>query len=676
MVKQSTANTLEVAQAVKTELAPITAGLPEGMRLGIAFDSSRFIERSIEEVFKTLWQALLLVLVVTFLFLRSVRATVIPLVTIPVSLVGAFIFIYALGFSVNVLTLLALVLAIGLVVDDAIVMLENIHRRIEAGMDPRRAAFEGSREIAFAVVAMTLTLATVFAPLAYMSGNTGRLFREFALAVSAAVLVSGFVALSLSPMMCSRMLAQEATHGRLYRLSEHVFERIHAAYRRLLAAALAVRTLVILFGVLVGAASGVLATRIPSELAPIEDRGTIIGIISAPEGATMTYTDRYARRVETLLAEVPEIQGYLAEASAYPGIVNLDSDLKLDKPDLRVTVDRDKAADVGVEVAAIGTTLETLLGGRQVTRFKRGGEQYDVVVQITDEERRVPADLGSIYVRGRDGQLVQLDNLVSVKETVAAKELNYFNRLRAATVQGNVAPGYTLGDALGFLEKTANEVLPPTARTDLDGQSREFRESSTALHLTFGLALVFIYLVLAAQFESFIDPFVILLTVPLGITGALVALKLSGGTLNVYSEIGLVMLIGLITKNGILIVEFANWLRSRGYDAMAAVQEAAVLRLRPILMTTSAMILGALPLALAGGPGAESRAPIGWVIVGGLSFGTLLTLFVIPTAYTLLARRDRATGTEAYEPSPAPGPAALADRFRSPQSRREWAQRR
>jgi len=676
VVKQSTANTLEVAQAVKTELAPITAGLPEGMRLGIAFDSSRFIERSIEEVFKTLWQALLLVLVVTFLFLRSVRATVIPLVTIPVSLVGAFIFIYALGFSVNVLTLLALVLAIGLVVDDAIVMLENIHRRIEAGMDPRRAAFEGSREIAFAVVAMTLTLATVFAPLAYMSGNTGRLFREFALAVSAAVLVSGFVALSLSPMMCSRMLAQEATHGRLYRLSEHVFERIHAAYRRLLAAALAVRTLVILFGVLVGAASGVLATRIPSELAPIEDRGTIIGIISAPEGATMTYTDRYARRVETLLAEVPEIQGYLAEASAYPGIVNLDSDLKLDKPDLRVTVDRDKAADVGVEVAAIGTTLETLLGGRQVTRFKRGGEQYDVVVQITDEERRVPADLGSIYVRGRDGQLVQLDNLVSVKETVAAKELNYFNRLRAATVQGNVAPGYTLGDALGFLEKTANEVLPPTARTDLDGQSREFRESSTALHLTFGLALVFIYLVLAAQFESFIDPFVILLTVPLGITGALVALKLSGGTLNVYSEIGLVMLIGLITKNGILIVEFANRLRSRGYDAMAAVQEAAVLRLRPILMTTSAMILGALPLALAGGPGAESRAPIGWVIVGGLSFGTLLTLFVIPTAYTLLARRDRATGTEAYEPSPAPGPAALADRFRSPQSRREWAQRR
>ena len=764
VVKQSTANTLEVAQAVKAELAPITTGSPEGMRLGIAFDSSLFIERSIEEVFKTLWQALLLVLCVTFLFLRSVRATVIPLVTIPVSLIGAFIFVYALGFSVNVLTLLALVLAIGLVVDDAIVMLENIHRRIEAGMDPRRAAFEGSREIAFAVVAMTLTLATVFAPLAYMSGNTGRLFREFALAVSAAVLVSGFVALSLSPMMCSRMLAPRGAHGRLYDVSERVFERIHAAYRRLLAAALAVRPLVILFGVLVAAASGILATRIPSELAPIEDRGTIIGIISGPEGATMAYTDRYARRIETMLAEVPEVAGYfmvvapgldrpspvnvamafvslkpweertrkqqaiaadlvpklqslpgvlafpinpaplgqsfrqtpiqfviqgssypelqafverlMAEASAYPGIVNLDSDLKLNKPELRVTVDRDKAADVGVEIAAIGTTLETLLGGRQVTRFKREGEQYDVVIQIAEDERRVPADLGSIYVRGQDGTLIQLDNLVGVKETVAAKELNHFNRLRAAILQGNVAPGYTLGDALGFLEKTAAEVLPATARTDLDGQSREFRESSAALYLTFGLALVFIYLVLAAQFESFIDPFVILLTVPLGVAGALGALKLSGGTLNVYSEIGLVMLIGLITKNGILIVEFANRLRSRGYDSMAAVQEAAALRLRPILMTTSAMILGALPLALAGGPGAESRAPIGWVIVGGLSFGTLLTLFVIPTAYTLLARRDRATGTDAYEPSPAPEPAALADRFRSAQSRREWAQRR
>ncbi|MGH8568329.1 MAG: efflux RND transporter permease subunit, partial [Gammaproteobacteria bacterium] len=543
VVKQSTANTLEVAQAVKAELAHITAGLPEGMRLGIAFDSSLFIERSIEEVFKTLWQALLLVLCVTFLFLRSVRATVIPLVTIPVSLVGAFIFVYALGFSVNVLTLLALVLAIGLVVDDAIVMLENIHRRIEAGMDPRRAAFEGSREIAFAVVAMTLTLATVFAPLAYMSGNTGRLFREFALAVSAAVLVSGFVALSLSPMMCSRMLAQGAAHGRLYQLSERVLERINAAYRRLLAATLAARPLVVLVGVLVGVASGLMVTQTPSELAPVEDRGTIIGIVSGPEGATMAYTDRYARRIETLLAEIPEIAGYfmvvapgldrpspvnfamafvslkpweerarkqqaiaadlapklmslpgvlafpinpaplgqsfrqtpiqfviqgssypelqafverlMAEASAYPGIVNLDTDLKLNKPELRVTVDRDKAADVGVEIAAIGTTLETLLGGRQVTRFKREGEQYDVVTQMAEDERRVPADLGSVYVRGRDGRLVQLDNLMTVKETVAAKELNHFNRLRAAILQGNVAPGYTLGDALGFLEKTA-----------------------------------------------------------------------------------------------------------------------------------------------------------------------------------------------------------------------------
>ncbi len=727
VVKQSTANTLEVAQAVKNELPAITASLPPGMQLRVAYDSALFIERSIEEVFYTLGQALLLVLAVTFVFLRSVRATLIPFVTIPVSLIGAFIFIYAFGFTVNVLTLLALVLAIGLVVDDAIVMLENIYRRIEQGMAPVRAAFEGSREIAFAVIAMTLTLATVFAPLAYMSGNTGRLFREFALAVSAAVMVSGFVALTLTPMMCSKMLVARSAHGWIYTASERWLASLTLAYRKVLTAALKHRGMVLLGVLGVAAMSAVLFTELKSELAPIEDRSIIIASVSAPEGATMAYTDRYARRIEDILSRIPEVKGYfmvvapglqrpnpvnsalafinlkpwsertlsqqelaaalqpklfslpgvlafpsnppslgqsfasrpvqfVVQANSYAelqtlvdalvnkgqqfaGLVNLDVDLKLNKPQLRIAVNRDKAADVGVEVAEIGRTLETLLGGRQVTRFKREGEQYDVIVKVADAERRTPDDLTSIYVRGGAGQLVQLDNVVAVTETVAPVALNHFNRLRAAIISAGIAPGYSLGDGLRFLEETAKEVLPPAARTDLDGQSREFRESSTTLYTTFALALIFIYLVLAAQFESFIDPLVILLTVPLAVAGALLALKASGGTLNVYSQIGLVMLVGLITKNGILIVEFANQLQGRGHARLDAVIEAAGLRLRPILMTTFAMILGAAPLALAVGAGAESRQPIGWVIVGGLSLGTLLTLFVIPTAYTLLARR-------------------------------------
>ncbi len=729
VVKQSTANTLEVAAAVRAELPAIEQGLPAGMQLRIAFDSARFIESSIAEVFATLWQALVLVLAVTFLFLGSLRATLIPFVTIPVSLIGSFIFLYALGFTVNILTLLALVLAIGLVVDDAIVMLENIYRRIEAGVPPLRAAFEGSREIAFAVIAMTLTLATVFAPLSYMSGDTGRLFREFALAVSAAVLVSGFVALTLSPMMCARMLSRTAHEGWFHRQFSRAVLRLTAGYRGLLAATLRRRPRVVLAGLGVAGVGAALFMGLKSELAPIEDRSIIVGIISGPEGATMAYTDRYARRIERFLDEIPEVKGYfmvvapglerpnpvnfamafvnlkprkersrtqqaiatalqprlfglpgvlafpvnppalgqsfrhapvqfvvqgqsyaeidrivarmLERARRYPGLVNLDTDLKLNKPQLRVEVDRDKAANVGVEVEAIGRALETLLGGRRVTRFKRKGEQYEVIVKIEDQARRTPTDLTTIAVRGSGGRMVQLDNLVTVSEGAAPKQLNHFNRLRAAILSANVAPDHTLGEALAFLDGIAREVLPASARTDLDGQSRELRESGATLYLTFALALVFIYLVLAAQFESFIDPAIILCTVPLAVTGALAALYWSGGTLNVYSQIGLVMLVGLITKNGILIVEFANQLQERGQGLFDAVIEAAALRLRPILMTTLAMTLGAIPLALASGAGAESRQPIGWVIVGGLVFGTLLTLFVIPTAYSLLARPRR-----------------------------------
>ncbi|HEY4485215.1 MAG TPA: efflux RND transporter permease subunit, partial [Nitrospiria bacterium] len=719
VVKQSTANTLGVAKAVKSELPKLAAGLPAGMKLQIGFDSSVFIDESIKSVFETLAEALALVVLVIFLFLRSARATLIPFVTIPVSLIGAFIFVYALGFSVNVLTLLALVLAIGLVVDDAIVMLENIYRRIEQGMPPVQAAYEGSKEIAFAVLAMTITVAAVFVPVAFMTGTTGRLFREFALTVSAAVIVSGFVALTLTPMMCSKLLRHERQHGRLYRLIEHAIERLNAGYRSGLTRSLNHRMLILSAGAAAAGMIVILFLSLRAELSPLEDRGIIIGVLLAPEGSTMAYTDSYARQVESFYNQVPEIDRFfmvvapglerpnpvtsafsfvmlkpwsergrkqqqivgelmpklfglpgvmafainppslgqsfrnppvmfvvqantyaelqtlvntlLNKAREFPGLVNMDSDLKLNKPQFTVTLDREKASDVGVQVETVGRTLETLLGGRQVTRFKREGEQYDVIVKVADKDRTNPDDLSAIYVRGDSGQLIQLSNLIHVNETVAPKELNHFNRLRAATISANLAPGVALGDALAFLEKASSEVLPPGTQTALDGQSREFKESGASMYIAFALALVFLYLVLAAQFESFIDPFIIMLSVPLAVAGALLSLKLTGNSLNVYSQIGMVMLVGLIAKNGILIVEFANQLQERGRTLHDAVVEAATLRLRPILMTTAAMILGVVPLALAHGAGAESRQQIGWVIVGGLLLGTLLTLFVIPT---------------------------------------------
>ncbi|MCA1925422.1 MAG: efflux RND transporter permease subunit [Thiobacillus sp.] len=738
IVKQSTANTLAVARAVKAELPRIEAGLPEGMALRVGFDSSIFIEKSIDAVYQTMIEAMVLVVAVIFLFLRNWRATLIPFVTIPVSLIGAFIFLYAMGFTLNVLTLLGLVLAIGLVVDDAIVMLENIYRHIEEGMRPYDAAMKGAREIGFAVVAMTLTLAAVFAPLAFAEGNTGKLFTEFALTVAAAVLVSGFVALTLTPMMASKLLRHEPAHNALFNFGERVLGGLNAAYTRGLTRTLRHPILVALvFALVAGAAWGLLKS-LKSELAPTEDRGFFIGFMLAPEGSTLQYTDAYARQLESLYQSVPEVntafvvvapglerpnpvnsalsfvmlkpweertrsqmditaelgpkmfmgmpgvlafpinppslgqnfrnpplqfvvqapsyeelnsavEALMAKVREYPGFANPDTDLKLNKPQLRVAINRDKAAQMGVGVDTIGRTLETLLGGREVTRYKQAGEQYNVKVQLDPAARATPDDLTALYVRGRDGSLTALSNLVAVKEAVAPKELNHFNRQRAAIISANIAPGYTLGEALAFMDQAAKETLPKNTRTALDGQSREFAESGATLAVVFALALVIIYLVLAAQFESFISPFIILLTVPLAATGALLALKLTGATLNVYSQIGLVMLVGLITKHGILIVEFANQLRARGKRKVDAVIEAASLRLRPILMTTAAMVLGAVPLAVATGAGAESRSPIGWVIVGGLLLGTLLTLFVIPVAYTLLTRER----LPAAQPAPA-----------------------
>ncbi len=725
IVKQSTANTLAVAQAVKSELPKISAALPPGMQIAVAFDTSVFIEKSISSVYTVMAEALALVVLVIFFFLRSMRATLIPFVTIPVSLIGAFFLIWIMGFSINVLTLLGIVLAVGLVVDDAIVVLENIHRHIEDGMSPVEAALTGGREIAFAVVAMTVTLAAVFAPLAFSTSNTGRLFLEFALTVASAVVVSGFVALTLTPMMCSKLLRRERSHGRLYNVLEGFFAALGSGYERLLRWSLAHRLSIVAVFVLVAAGGGVLFLTIKSELSPLEDRGFFLGVMAAPEGATKEYTDGYARIWEKIYSEVPEINSYfvvvapgldrpnpvnfalsfvrlsdwsersrktqeitasiapkmfatmpgvlafpvnppslgqsfrnppvqfvvqgtsyddldrkvnalVAKARSSPALANVDSDLKLNKPQLTVDIDREKASALGIQIETIGRTLETLLGGRQVTRFKRDGKQYDVIVKLEDKDRRQPSDLTSIYVRGASGSITQLSNLVSVRETVAPKELNHYNRLRAAIISANIAPGYTLDEALSFMEQAAGEVLDAGYQTALDGQSREYRESGQQLYLIFVLALAFIYLVLAAQFESFRGPLVIMLTVPLAVTGALLAIKLTGGSLNVYSQIGLVMLIGLITKNGILIVEFTNQLRDRGHSKIEALIEACALRLRPILMTTAATVLGAVPLAMAFGAGAESRSAIGWVIVGGMSLGTLFTLFVIPVAYTYI----------------------------------------
>ncbi|MEK6210420.1 MAG: efflux RND transporter permease subunit [Pseudomonadota bacterium] len=732
VVKQSTGNTLAIAAGIRELVPRLKESLPEGMTMKVAVDTSQFIEAAINSVYVVMAEALALVVLVIFLFLRSFRATLIPAVTIPVSLIGAFFFLYVMGFSINVLTLLGIVLAVGLVVDDAIVMLENIHRHIEAGLPPYKAAIKGAKEIGFAVVAMTITLAAVFTPLVFMTGRVGQLFIEFAMTVVAAVLVSGFVALTLTPMMCSKVLKEHESNW-LYDHTKGFFEGMNRGYRWALHRTLRVRWAAIPVYLVVLAAMAWLFLQLKSELSPVEDRGFFMAFVVAPEGSTMQYTDNYMRGVGEILKSVPEIetlfevvapgldrpnpvnlgigfavlkhwderdrnqiqiaqeispklyaglpgvlsfavnapslggsflskqieyviygnsyeelQGYINKVMAklrdFPGITGLDTDLKLNKPQLRVEIDRDKAAALGVSMATIGSTLETLLGGRDVTRYKREGKQYDVVVQVEDDKRRRPDDLTSIYVRGTRGDLVQLSNLVQLRETVAPKELNHFNKFRAAVINGNVGPGGSLGDVLAKIDNVVAEELPKNVNTDLDGQSREFRETGMELYVTLALALIFIYLVLAAQFESFVGPLVIMLTVPLAATGALLAMWINaklgnGGTLNVYSQIGLVMLVGLITKNGILIVDFANQQRRQGLALFDAVVEASTLRLRPILMTTLATVLGSLPLAISSGAGSEARQAIGWVVVGGMSLGTLLTLFVIPAFYTLIVRR-------------------------------------
>ncbi|MBK8157392.1 MAG: efflux RND transporter permease subunit [Rhodospirillaceae bacterium] len=750
IIKQSTANPLDVSEEIRAALPAIQQSLPSGMKLELAYDSSTFIARSIENVYRTIGEAVVLVLLVIIFFLRSVRATIIPLVTIPLSLIGACALMYALGFTLNTLTMLSFVLAIGLVVDDAIVMLENIHRHIEEGLSPLRAALVGSREIAFAVLAMTITLAAVYVPVALQTGRTGKLFVEFALTLAGAVLISGFVALTLAPMLCAKLLPdrEHEKHGPVYGAIEYLLVGLAKGYRSSLELCMKLRWLVVLLVIGVAGSAFWLVSGLRSELTPVEDRGLLFATVTGPEGATIDYTSAYVQKMEALFAAIPEVSAFntvtgnqspsqamapirlkpweerersskeiaaslrgplsqLPGVNAFvnvpaslggrpnqkaaeivilstgtyeeldataqavvdaalddPRLANPDSDLKLSKPEIRLTVDRDKAADLGIDIDRIGATIESLLAGRDVTRFKRDGRQYDVVVKVDDRSRTTPDQAKLIYVRAEGGAMIPLSNLVSIRETVAPKDLNRWNQLRAATVSVNAAPGITSGEALQALQEIVARTLPNTMQIDYAGQSREFLASSQSGVTVFILALVFIYLVLSAQFESFRDPFIIMLTVPLAMTGALIAMHMTGGTLNVYSQIGLVTLIGLITKHGILIVEFANQRREAGADRIRAVIDAAVLRLRPILMTTGAMVLGTIPLALAEGAGAESRQAIGWVIVGGLTFGSFFTLFVVPVAYSLIAARvsesaDRQlsdpapTGTNAPESAPA-----------------------
>ena len=748
IVKQKDASTVAVAQTVRAALPTLQEAVPDGMTLSIAYDSATFIEDSIHEIGFTLFLATGLVVLVVLLFLKSLRATVIPIVAIPIAIIGAFTVAYALGFSINVITLLALVLAIGLVVDDAIVVLENSFRHLEMDKPPRRAARDSVQEIVFAVLATTIALVAVFVPVAFLQGSIGRLFREFGITLAVTVAISMFVALSLTPALCSLMLRRSKPKDNWANRSfDAFFNGLDRAYAGSLAFSLRHRGLVLLGALVLVAATGWFWRQLPRELVPTEDRGAGFGIVIAPEGATLDYTDSYMRQVESVLLALPERKGLFCATGlgfggpgrvtngflflalkprdqrersqqeivaslfprlmAMPGVLafvinppslggrgtsspisyvlkaddyeklsgavqavmgkaqglgyllNLDSDLRLNKPQLDISIERDRAAALGVSVSDIGATLESYLGGRVVGDFKRGSKQYDVIAQMRPDSRSTPDVIREVYLRSASGELVQLANLVHVEETAAPKELNHYNRVRSATISANLPPGVDLGSALDALDGIAAEVLPPGVQHELSGQSREYRETSGSLTFMFMLAIVFIFLVLAAQFESFVHPFVILFSVPLAVVGAIASLFLLRQSMNIYSQIGLVMLIGLVTKNAILIVEFSNQLRTRGLSVLEAVQEAARIRLRPILMTSLSTVFGILPIAIGLGAGAESRRPLGIAIVGGVLFSTFLTLLVVPVVYSLLARFTRAEPIEIDETPMDEAPAPL-----------------
>jgi len=725
IIKQSKANTLEVVKNARAEMVRIKESLPEGTTITNSYDSSIFIQGSIDEVYNTLGIAMLMVILVIFLFLGNIRATFIPAVTVPVALVASMSVLSVLGFSINLLTLLALVLAIGLVVDDSIVVLENIYRRIEKGQTPLVAAYEGGREVAFAVIATTLVLVAVFVPLVFLSGNVGRLFTEFALAITAAVIFSSFTALSLTPMMCSKLLKHRERSSSFGQMLDKGFARLEVAYANGLRNTIHQPILILLVVGLSFFAVNLLYKELPSEYTPKEDRGNLIILMKGAEGAsyesnvrnmqkieeklleyqrkgeldrvivrvpgfggsggiaivgmpdweTRAYsTFEFINRINRELQEVTDVRSFaimrrglggggsnspvsfvlqgntyeelarwrdivMEKAQESPMLTGIDSDYEETYPQLMVEIDHDRAYDLGVPVGDIARTLETMLGQRRVTTFVDRGEEYDVIVEGDESQYRSPDNIDNIYVRSKTtNELIPMSNLIKISENATASQLKRYNRLRSITITASLNDGYALGDALDFLNEVVDEYLPEEAQVDYKGASLLMKESGGSVFFIFALALVITYLVLAAQFESFIHPFVILLTVPLALVGALLGLELMGMSLNIYSQIGIVMLIGLAAKNGILIVEFANQLRDKGQAFEDALINAAQQRLRPIVMTTFTTVTSAIPLVLATGPGSESRMVIGVVIFAGVSLASIFTLFVVPGAYYWLCR--------------------------------------
>ena len=730
---QSNANTLEVARAVRAEIDVLNQDLPRGTRLDINIDRAVFIESSLREVMIALAISFTLVLLVMYVFLGNWRATLIPAVTIPISILAACAAMYALGFTLNVLTLLGMVLAIGLVVDDAIVVLENIYRRIEQGEPSLLAAIDGSREIGFAVIATTLVLSAVFVPISLLGGRVGRLFSEFGFTLAASILFSCLVALTLTPMLTSQLFRGGATQSRVSEAVTRTFGKLAAWYEQVLRRVLAYRVVVVALSIIVFAASlGLLAT-FPSESTPADDRGVVRVVLNGPEGATMEYMEAFAEQLEDALTEeskagdirrfnvrvpggpgsstgeVNRAQGFivladwgdrtrsaeeiaasirarlsgmagvrasvmiptafnwggndpmraviegsdyeqlaqwrdkiLARAAQNPGLTDLDSDYKERKPQIRLSVDRNRAAELGVSLETVGRTLETMLGSRIVTTFVRNGREYYVILQGRSEDRAAPADLENLYVRSdRGAELIPLASVVKLEELATSSQLNRFDRLRAITITSGIAPGYSMGEAIAFFRTAVDTELPPTAKLSFDGEAREYLKSSQSMYWTLAGALLVVFLVLAAQFESFTLPFVIMTTVPLALVGATVGMWLHGISINIFSQVAIVMLIGLAAKNGVLIVEFANQLRDRGVEFMEAIVQASVTRLRPVLMTSLCSAFGAIPLLLAHGAGAENRQPIGAAVLYGVLISMVLTLAVVPAVYAMAARNTR-----------------------------------
>jgi multidrug efflux pump len=730
IVKQSKANALEVSRRVQAEIELLNTQMPEGMEIIASFDRSIFVEAAIGEVFMTLFIAGVLVVLVIFLFLGDPRSLLVPALTVPISLVATFSVLWALDYSINLLTLLALVLAIGLVVDDSIVVLENIHRRMVRGESALLASWRGSRQVGFAVIATTLVLIAVFIPITFLEGNIGRLFAEFAVAMAIAVVFSSFVALTLGPVVCSKLLSQEKASNRMADFVERLSASMELRYERVLTPL--VRRSWLFLPVLLAcfALAWLVFAGLPQEYAPEEDRGVLFMVAATPEGSSFDYTvdqmlaieerlmplvesgevkrllirapgwgggDAFNRAFTILVlapweerqrdaaairadaqARIADVAGarafirqprsfgagnadpvqfvvggdsyeelaawqeiLLARIADNPGLTGVDTDLKPTKPQLRVSIDRNRAGDLGVRLADIGRTLETLLGSRRVTTFIMGGREYDVIVEGERDDARTLSDLDDIYVRSfGSGALVPLSNLVSVREQADAGTLNRYNRVRALTITAGLAEDYKLGDALAYLRGLVRDELPASATFDYKGESLEFVRSSGGIYFTFLLALLVVYLVMAAQFESFVHPVIILFAVPVALLGGLLALDVVGYSLNIYSQVGLIMLVGLAAKNGILIVEFINQMRDAGFAYDESVISGASKRLRPIVMTAFTTVMGALPLVLSTGPGHEVRSVIGAVVMGGVALATLVSLFLVPMAYSLLARRS------------------------------------